>query len=135
MIIYQTTKSGGFYIDGMSIPNDERNHDYQRMREEESGGLSTIEPYVEDLENLLSEKIQRIKDYGLAQIQRKVGAINSINMAILIYKDMWPQNSPSADLLAGEAVFNYAVSKLAQAQGATRDQLEGYDPSTDVNWP
>jgi len=135
MSTYQTTKHNNFSINGMTIPNDERNRHYKLMREEELAGDSTVEPYVQDLEELRQEKIRRIKAYGLAQIQRKVSAIDSIPMAQLIYGHMWPQPNPSAALLAGEEVYNYTVSKLAQAQGANRNQLEDYDPTTDVNWP
>jgi len=135
MATYQTTKDGNFLINGKTIPNDSKNRHYQRMQQEVTDGLSTIQPYVQDLEELRREKIQGIKDYGLAQIQNKVDAIDSIAMAKLMYNHMWPLASASQALQDGKAVYDYAASKLSQAKGATREQLEAYDPTTDNGWP
>jgi len=135
MSIYKTTKDGAFLLNGMVIPNSAENFDYRIMQEEVIAGDSTIEPYVQELEELRREKINDIKAYGLARIQAHVDAIDSIEMAKLIYKHMWPQPNPSVQLLAGEAVYDYAATKIQQAKNADRAQLEAYDPSTDVDWP
>ena len=116
------------------IPNSEGNSDRAILAEWESqGGVVAI--HTQDLEKLRSEKVSAIKNEGLKRIQSKVDAIDSIAMAKLIYKHMWPQSNPSAELLAGEVVYNYAASKIAQANSATRDQLEAYNPVTDPSWP
>ncbi len=96
---------------------------------------NTIQPYIQELKGLRAEKIADIKAEGLKRIQSKVDAIDSIAMAKLIYKHMWPQANASQALLDGEAIYNYAATKISQATGATRAQLEGYDPTTDTGWP
>ena len=123
-------------IDGKDhyIPDTAGNSDRAILAEWElQGGVVAI--HTKDLEVLRLEKVSAIKSEGLRRIQSKVDAIDSISMAKLIYKHMWPQPNPSSELLSGEAVYNYAAGKIAQADSATREQLEAYNPSLDNGWP
>jgi len=116
------------------IPNNIKNS-HRILLEEWVQSGNIITPYTQDLENLRAEKTTGIKTEGLKRIQAKVDAIDSIAMAKLIYKHMWPQPNASQALLDGEAIYDYAVGRLQAAAGATREQLEAYDPVTDPNWP
>jgi hypothetical protein len=135
MAVYNTLRNGDFKLDNKVIFNNQDNRDYREMRRQVDSGESSIEPYEQSLEDLRQEKKEGIKSEGLRRIQSKVDAIDSVGMAKLIYKHMWPQANASQALLDGEAIYDYAVSKLDQAQGATRDQLNAYDPATDAGWP
>lgn len=117
-----------------NIPNAMKNS-HRILLEKWIQAGNSISPYLQDLEALRAEKTAGIKTEGLKRIQAKVDAIDSIAMAKLIYKHMWPQPNASQALLSGEAIYDYAVGRLQAAAGATRAQLEAYDPATDVNWP
>jgi len=116
------------------IPDDMTNRQRILLEKWIQSGNS-ISPYVQDLEKLRAEKTKGIKTEGLKRIQANVDAIDSIAMAKLIYKHMWPQPNASQALLDGEAIYNYAAGRLQAAAGANRAQLESYDPVTDPNWP
>ena len=138
MNIYIENKDGALMFEGMIIPGSIYNKDYKQALEEAADGKATIEAWAgsdRDLESLRLEKIGDVKSECLKRIQAKVDAIDSIAMAKLIYRHMWPQPNPSSELLAGEAVYNYAAGKIAQANSATREQLEAYNPSLDKGWP
>ena len=134
MIIYKTLRDGNLSGNGHgSIPPS--HYLYAQALSQVDLGEATIEPYVQDLEELRAEKKAGIKAEGLKRIQAKIDAIDSIAMAKLIYKHMWPQPNASQALLDGEAIYDYAAGRLQAAAGANRAQLEAYDPTTDVNWP
>ena len=125
-------------FEGMIIPESIYNKDYKQALEDAADGNATIEAWAgsdRDLKSLRLEKIGDVKSEFLKRIQVKVDAIDSIAMAKLIYKHMWPQSNPSSELLAGEAVYSYAAGKIDQANSATREQLEAYNPSLDKGWP
>jgi len=117
-----------------NIPNAMKNS-HRILLEEWVQSGNSISPYIQDLENLRTEKTAGIKVEGLKRIRAKVDAIDSIAVAKLIYKHMWPVPNASQALIDGEAIFTYVVGRLQAAAGATREQLEGYDPVTDPNWP
>ena len=135
MSIYAEREDGSLSIGDMSIPAITANRHYRQALEEVKEGDSEITPYVKSLSEIRSDSIANIKAEGLKRIQSKVDAIDSISMAKLIYKHMWPQPNPSNALLAGEAIYDYAAGKIDQARDATQEQLESYDPATDQNWP
>jgi hypothetical protein len=132
-MIYTTNKEG--LING-GIPKDPRNREYKIVLEEVAAGTSTIAPYIQDVEGLRSEKIQLIKIVALKHIGNYVDALADFDMTMLVYKHLWASiSNPSAELSAGKDVYDYAKNKISQAKTATREQLEGYDPATDNNWP
>lgn len=134
MIAYSTQEDGSLVGAGFGcIPMN--HHAYAEALKKVDDGEATIEPYEQDIEDLRREKISDIKAEGLKRIQAKVGAIDSISMAKLVYQHMWPQLGASQALLDGEAIYTYAAGKIDQAKGASQEQLEAYDPTTDNSWP
>jgi hypothetical protein len=131
-MIYTTNKQG--LING-GIPKDPRNREYKIVLEEVAAGTSTIAPYIQDVEGLRSEKIQLIKIVALKHIGNYVDALADFDMTMLVYREMWPVPNASQALIDGKDVYDYAKNKISQAKTATREQLEGYDPATDNNWP
>jgi len=132
---YQETPDGYYTIDGMTIPKTSGNRHYRRMLKEIADGDAEIIPYIQDLEELRREKISAIKAEGLKRIATKVDALGTFDMAMLVYKHMWPVSSASSELTNGKATFDYAKDKIVMAKTATRSQLEAYDPATDPGWP
>lgn len=135
---YIETEEGSYTHQGMIIPAIKGSRHYDKMLRQVDAGEATVEAWsgsARELEDVRAYKIAAIKSEGLKRIQSKVDAINSIAIAKLIYKHMWPQPSPSQSLLDGESIYNYAVTKITQARTATRAQLDNYDPVTDNGWP
>ena len=138
MITYTETKFGSLSSEGMSIPTSLDNRHYRLALEEVESGLAEIIPYTQELEDLRREKIIGVRTEAIRRIGLAVNVIPEIDMtdyAIGCYQHAWPVANASVKLVDGKAVYDYAKTKLNQARGATREQLEGYDPSTDNNWP
>jgi len=135
---YNTTVSGNLSYEGMSIPLSLDNRHYRLALAEVEAGDAEIIPYTQELEDLRREKIVGVRAEAIRRIGLAVNVIPEISMtdyAIGCYQHAWPVANASVKLVAGKAVYDYAKTKLNQARGATREQLEAYDPSTDNNWP
>ena len=135
---YRTTQYNDLTFEGMSIPASSTNRHYRLALEEVEEGLAEIIPYTQDLEDLRREKIIGVRTEAIRRIGLAVNVIPEIDMtdyAIGCYQHAWPVANASVKLVDGKAVYDYAKTKLNQARGATREQLEAYDPSTDNNWP
>ena len=137
MITYSTLRNGDISGNGfLSIPIG--NSLYNRALEEVESGDAEIIPYTQEIEDLRREKIIGVRAEAIRRIGLAVNVIPEIDMtdyAIGCYQHAWPVANASVKLVDGKAVYDYAKTKLNQARGATREQLEGYDPSTDNNWP
>ena len=135
---YDITSTGSLIYGRMHIPPSLSNLDYRAALDEVDSGDAVIVPYVQPLGELRSEKVGGIRTEAIRRIGLAVNVIPEIDMtdyAIGCYQHAWPVANASVKLVDGKAVYDYAKTKLNQARGATREQLEAYDPSTDNNWP
>ena len=137
MITYTRHLSG--YLSGNGYITIPQSHSlYFRALKEVESGEAEIIPYTQELEDLRREKIIGVRAEAIRRIGLAVNVIPEIDMtdyAIGCYQHAWPVANASIKLVDGKAAYDYAKTKLNQARGATREQLEAYDPSTDNNWP
>ena len=91
----------------------------------------------EILDNARSAKVKLIKTEALSRISTAVPALNTLDMVAFMV-DLWPMlntASANADITLAKDTYVYTKTKIIQAQGATQQQLDAYDPLTDTGWP
>ena len=138
-MIYIEQEDGNLVLGG--VPNSKSNRHYSAALQEVKDGTSTIETWEgsqRQVDSIRQKSIANVKSEGIKRIGTAVNIIPEIDMtasAVFSYQHAWPVTNASAALTAGKAIYDYTVTKIGQARGATKEQLEGYNPLTDSGWP
>ena len=141
MVIYYEQKDGGFILERKGIPASEDNEDYRKAIELIANNEADVELWSgsqRQIAHIRQESIASIKSEAIRRIGAKINTIPEINStgpAIFAYQHTWPVANASAKLTEGKAIYDYAITRINQARNATKEQLEGYNPSTDNGWP
>ncbi len=111
--------------------------------EDEFGVIRDFTPEEEaayaaaNLEDTRRIKIEQVKSEGVFRINAVLPDINTLDEIKLIAV-IWPMldtTSPPANIVLARDIYQYAKTKITQAQTATQAELDAYDPATDPNWP
>ena len=98
-----------------------------------------VEPDEVRVERLRQQKLSAVKSEGLARIGAIIPALCNLDMVDLMIEMLQASmvSAPSAgsDMDRVKEIYVYAKGKVVQAQTATEDQLNQYDPATDSGWP
>jgi hypothetical protein len=92
---------------------------------------------VLEIDNARTDKIQVIKAEGLSRMQEINSSLDSV-AEVEIWVLMWPgldEVSLGADAIRLKDIYVYVKSKIAWVTTASEEDMDNYDPATDIGWP
>jgi len=94
---------------------------------------------AERTDELRSVKIAETRREALRRIGIVIPALaneSTLNLLVeMLQAGMVTAPTPSTDMDRVKEIYLYARQRIVQAQTATEDQLNAYDPATDPSWP
>ncbi len=84
-----------------------------------------------------SRKRDALKEEAVLRMSAEVSALSTFEMVEFLVA-LWPMldtASAPANITAVRTIYIYAKQKLTWINGATKAELQAYDPTTDQGWP
>lgn len=106
------------------------------MSDEDAANLAA-EQLANTLISARENKQQEIKAEMMKRIFANVPALSSVEMLDLMV-ELWPMLNTGlagVGISSAKNIYVYGKERINQAKIATQEQLDAYDPVTDIEWP